>query len=323
MPKLALALLLSSLVVSGCDDDTEQVEADDEAQAVEATDDHEDRQPEEDPEPQALSFAQNDWECTEDRADQIRQWMEARGEDNAQRVAIDKPEQLELVEREGDLESGDFRPTLALEFDRLNIDGRRSTSAFYADLDSLRRPITNSVERVQELARAEAEASGEDFDPPLPLVLIDQSVTKSGIDAALGAIVDAGVEEAILVFKDPGFEESADPLPADLRRELSDMEAYNQDLNEEIRQRAGDCAPIATAFDELQSLSPEERMPRLRQTLPEAWLECQCQADIEFIVAAVMWPSAQGFAATTERVTVTDILAEVAEHERITWGDLW
>ena len=325
MPKAALTLLLFALLAAACDNDggdataTSQAPDPVEAEAQEA---QEPEQPA--AEPPLAAFPRNDWECTEESAEKIGEWLARRGEMNAQHAPIVKPANLQLPERAGEVLSGDFRPTIALEERRLSIDGRPVSADFYGDLESLSRPIRREVERTQALAAAEAQLMNEEAAPALPLFLLDQSVPKMGLETAFQALSEAGLEEVILVFQNPAVDKSAEAIPEELHRELTDLHIYSRELVAEAFQEAiADCPPISAAFDEMETLSPEERMPRLRQTLPQAWIDCQCQGNLEFAVAALVWPAEEGFPATTHKVSIADILAKLEDHEFVRWGELW
>ena len=325
MPKFALPLVLLTLLAGACDNNADDARTDPQPQPAAAAAVQEPQESAEGAdEPQVAAFPRNDWECTDQSAEKIRGWMARRGEMNARRLPLDKPANLELPARAGELSSGDHRPIIALEERRLSIDSRPVSRDFYGDLESLSRPIRTAVEGTRAQAAEEARITNEEATPPLPLMLIDQSVPKPGLETAFRALSDAGLQEAILVFADPAFEQKAEAIPEELHRELTDLHTGSRaDLDKALQETTADCPQLAAAFDEMETLSPEARMPRLRQTLPQAWLDCQCQGNLEFTVARLFWPYEQGFPATTHKVQISDILAKLEEHESVRWADLW
>src|SRR5690606_21255411 len=53
------------------------------------------------------------------------------------------------------------------------------------------------------------------------------------------------------------------------------------------------CAPVDALMDNLEALPPARRSSSLREGLVDAWIQCDCEADLEAFLAAKIWPMAQ------------------------------
>lgn len=84
-----------------------------------------------------------------------------------------------------------------------------------------------------------------------------------------------------------------------------------------------ECPQIGEAFLAVQAAPVEERPAMLRETIPGAWLECECQADIEFVSADLVWTPENATAVVVEERSVEELLQKVGAGDGTRWSSLW
>lgn len=312
-------ILLTAMVTALAACESEPAEA--EAVADEAA---EEAPEESDEGSQLASFPGNDWECSNESAGKIEQWLTARQEMRADLVTFDTQGRVELAEVDGEPAQDSYRPVLTLEENRLFVDDRLAARDFQGDYD---RYLTEPITRALEQARAEAELLDEDPPTFIPLLAIDHRVSFRALGHVFEALADIDLDRVALLFEKPAPEPTAEAIPEELKYRLTDMLTRDYVDAAEVEgareEATADCPQIAEVFIEAQSASVEDRPAILRQGVAQAWLDCDCQADIEFVSAYLAWTPPQQIPATVMEMDIEELLEKVEPGDTTRWSTLW
>ena len=319
MPRYTLYLLVTAVLLAGCESDSGQEEAtadepaEEQATGAVMTGDDDSGLP---------PFPSNDWECSNESAGKVIEWLEARNDMSKQLVTTETAGRVELVERDGDLQIDSYEPVITLEEQRFFIDDRLINRVSHADYDLLTRPIRRAIERLD----AEAELMGEEPTTATPLLVIDHRTPFSTINQVLQTVDEAELPTVALMFSKPAPEPTAEAIPEDLKYHLADLhdrESYMSRMDEAREAATTDCPQVAEVFQEAESASVEDRPAILRQGVPQAWIDCECQADIEFLSAYLAWTPHYVMAASVEEFAVDELLEKVEAADGTQWHTLW
>lgn len=258
------------------------------------------RVPEEIPEPQVeeeevvevVAFPQKDWECTEENASRARQWMEAYQGRHGERMLVSAQVAQGLVERAGELPEAPM-VIAAVSDDGFSVEGRSSE-----ELDELAVLLSERLRK----ARAEAEIMGEEHEEWALALAFAADVRQERVAEVVELLQGAeGVDYSAvyLAFLAPEEPERVEEIPEELWARMS--KDYPQEppterqeqLPDEPADKAGaavleKCPALGPVMDEVEKLFPQQRVDHLAQGISEAWLECGCNFDLEYLVAVKM-----------------------------------
>ena len=274
-----------------------------------------------------VPYPSNDWECSEASAEAVTAWLEAAGEWPTQGFYFPKVDDLPVVEGSARLPG---TPRLVVGKDELHFDEQR-----FGDLEELREGLQNTSERL----RAEQQIMGSD-DPIELAVAVQSDVGALRLTETLGIVEESDFEGTFFVFASPPVERGFEAVPEELTDRLRStfvrtvpenrqqlLAAHSEPLPE-VKAILEDCPEIEMVGDALSATTAGERSRVLREKLPQAWLRCDCRADIEFLTAIhslnmeIYSELGDSMHATAVESSVREAIDFLDGRQQETWGEL-
>jgi len=207
-----------------------------------------------------LPFPSNDWTCDLAHAERAQAWVDATRPAPADQRLASIPE-LSPAEATPRLLIGVSDSTLSLMQRDFGDDFNAAASAI-------------------EEARENAAGQPSLFAVALR---IDGATSAERMSAILSALrSELGEEVLFVVPASPPTERAEPPVATALKR--AEQAASPGALQS--------CAPVDALMDNLEALPPARRSSSLREGLVDAWIQCDCEADLEAFLAAKIWPMA-------------------------------
>ncbi len=326
---------LVSLMVLGVGCESEEVEEREQAveEAPELNADEEGEREHEEPEAfdgETVAFPSNDWECSEERAEEIGEWIDAYRLANADRASMPLEVVDGLVERQGVLPE---RPPLLVQIKglELEVEGRSTTDP---------EELTQRIEGIYRQRVEEANLLDEEPEGLSLALAIRGSATGERVEEVARALDEAEElepEEFYLAFRAPALRERAEGIPEALQtRMMEDYQSARPEHPEEMvvpaelpaaqEELLESCPDVSEMMDGMETATPDARKRKFAEEAPEAWLACDCELDLEYLLAMVLWepPRADGEVGhiTFRATTLEALLEDMASQGDRPWSEL-
>lgn len=279
-----------------------------------------------------IAFPQNDWECTEDNAWRVRAWIEEFKRHKGKRALVPAPLAKGLVKRAGEGPTG---PMIIAGVQKAQIVVDERGSEEFDDLTVLLKERLN-------LAKAEAEILGEEFEGLALGLAFSADLEQERVLRAIELIQsDEAVEfsSTYLVFLAPEEALKVEAIPAELYwrvkegfsqggpQNREDMLASNGEISAIQAEFLEKCPALGPVFDGAEGVSPERRVNYLANGVSRAWVECECDFDLEYLVALLMGGAAdaqqaQERALTFVETSLDELKSGVEAEQGRSWAEL-
>lgn len=261
-------------------------------------------------------FPRNDWECTEESRDNLESWWEAwsweasiKVDVGAISLPVGEPDQA-VYPSDGPLVLVD-QESLSVNGDEVNLSDLEATLAAISEVDRAAREIMG------ESADGAGESVTLAIDAQTPVERVGEVVNHLRAGGVSNVVLVVGVESV-----GAGYERVPAEVVERLERIFGDADDPRAAVMAETQEATQGCPEIRALFDGLERMPPERRSAALGEHLPARWYDCDCEADIEWILGLYAWRTLDaGSPARFVARTIDELEAELTD-ARATWEDV-
>lgn len=287
-----------------------------------------------------LAFPRNDWECTEESVERISAWLSGWDALTRRSFEIDlrRTSLVELdVSRSEPSDTTESLATIALRDGMVFVNDKIvERLAKPEDNFNPRTLLEALIEAIQRSRQRRLKIQDGELEISSILLAVDQDVPVARVSRAVQVATRAGIDRVGFVVKASQPSGRIEHLPDDIVERLVSLIPQRFDPEQPHRKLLGpsqamrdasrevveDCPQMINVHQQLMKLVPDNRWKFLSEHLGDAWLACECRADIEFLVATKIYRGAYRILASTVEMDATDALAALQTHGDTTWGEV-